>query len=152
MVIDVTELRAQVREVHVHRQVLSDISAAMATYQAKLEQTEEWKGLQELKAGARTQGDLLAKQEQTLREMVYAAFKETGDKAPVAGVTVKQFKRVDFNPAEAMAWCKVNAVALVKEVLDPNYRNVAEALGGPVSITYEPRVTIATDLSKVVME
>ena len=151
--VDKTALQAQVREVQAHRQVISSINAAMAEYQARLEQTEEWKGLQELKAGARTQGDLLANSEQTLRGMAYAAFKETGDKAPVAGVSVKQFKRVDFNPAEAMAWCKIHAPALVKEILDPSYAKIAENLeGAPIEVKYESRVQIATDLSKAVTE
>ena len=151
--VDKAALQARVREVHAHRVVLAINNDAMAVWQAKLEQTEEWKGLQELKAGVRTQGDLLAKSEQSLREMVYAAFKETGDKSPVAGATVKQFKRVDFNPAEAMAWCKIHAPALVKEILDPSYAKIAENLtGAPIEVTYETRVQIATDLSRVVIE
>ena len=153
MVIDVTELKAQVCRVHDTRQLLAQAQERLRAAEVVLELTSEYQKVLDIKSHIKMLISDVQTEEEYLRMNALTAFKETGDKAPVSGVTVKQFKRVDFNPAEAMAWCKIHAPALVKEILDPGYARIAENLeGAPIEVKYESRVQIATDLSKAVTE
>lgn len=86
------------------------------------------------------------------RGLTLDAFKATGDKEPASGATVRLYKRVLYDVAQALQWCKTNAPIYVREVLDTKpFEKAAEhmhAADAPWTIEYDPRPTLATDLSE----
>lgn len=150
---DKEALQSQVRVVHATRQLGGDAQGQLRKAEIMLELTSEYQKVQRLKEQAKTRNRDIQTEEEMLRLMVLPIYQADGDKAPVPGVTVKQFKHMVFDPEVAFAWCEQNAPALIIRTLSPDYGKVAENLpGAPINITYEPRVQIATDLSKAVTE
>lgn len=151
--VDKKSLQAQVREVQACRTYMAELTTQHFEAKKKLEQTPEWLEVERIKALSQPQGTRVSQQEEALRSMALVAYRENGDKAPVAGVTVKQYKHLVYDTAIATEWCKANAPALIMHTLSPDYGKVAENLpGAPIEVVYEPRVQIAKDLGKAVAE
>ena len=78
-----------------------------------------------------------------------AHFNMTGEKAPVAGLAVKEKTVLTYAPEAALAWAKQTGVGLVPETFDARaIEKVAKATPLPfVTITTEPQVQLASDLT-----
>ena len=50
-----------------------------------------------------------------IREHAVDSFRESGDKTPAPGLTVKIFQEIRYNPREAFAWAKEHSIALALE-------------------------------------
>lgn len=106
-----------------------------------------------LMAQAATQD--LATAETKLREMVLAAYAETGDKKPVSGVAIQLRTRLKYDVADAVRWAISNWRESLLSINRGDFERVAKALAaagaddalGFVELVQEPAATIATDLS-----
>lgn len=104
---------------------------------------------------ARNLGDALTFAEKNLRDRAIAEFKATGDKAPCEGVAINMFRRIDYDPQQALGWALDHKLCLN---LDKRaFEKTAKATGANgglsfVHITEEPQATIATDLSQYVKD
>jgi hypothetical protein len=90
--------------------------------------------------------------ERKVHESTLAAFRETGEKAPTPGVSVKLYRQIRYDSAAALRWAKANMPVLIREVLDVKaFERAAsaidEATSGCWRIEYDPRPQIAGDLS-----
>ena len=83
-----------------------------------------------------------------LRLEALEVYEATGNKKPWPGVQIKMYTVVEFNEVEARNWCLEHADSFLK--LDTtSFKKTAENLvGAPVTITREPRISIASDLSQ----
>jgi hypothetical protein len=120
---------------------------ALAAYRA-LPEYVAWNAIVEQQGVIATE---IGQAERMVHELTLAAFKETGDKAPAPGVSVKLYRRLKYGPELALQWARTAMPALIREVLDVKaFERVAQALGeeGDCWTTeYDPRPTIAGDLS-----
>lgn len=87
--------------------------------------------------------------EQRVRDLTLAAFRATGDKAPMPGAAVKLFRQVRYDSERVRDWCWTQAPTLL--VLDAHAFDeigvVLIARGAPAEIAYDPRAQIGRDLS-----
>jgi hypothetical protein len=87
--------------------------------------------------------------EQVARETAVADFRETGAEPP-AGISIKTYSVLIYDPKQADALARVNAPAL----LSLDYKTFDRAVkagtlpGAPAQIVTEARATIASDLSQ----
>lgn len=98
---------------------------------------------------ARVAKQAVADAEATAKALGAAHFLVTGEKAPVAGLTVKERTVLTYTDADAFEFAKRTGVGLVPETYDAkSIEKVAKAMPLPfVTITTEPMVTLASDLS-----
>lgn len=90
--------------------------------------------------------DTLSAEEDSLRQLAVGRYHATGNKNPVAGVTIRIVRKVEYDPDVALAWAKQNNLALLldKKALD----KIALATPLPFAAVHgEPHAQIATDLS-----
>ena len=137
------ELRDQVIEVARLRQNV----AVAADIVRKLREAWDIEHQGELVLLKGTQDDL-AQAEAILRDAAVIAFKETGNKAPVPGVGIRDKTILDYLPSEALTWAKEHGLALALNTKE--FETIAKSGQVPfVKIHTEPQATIATDLAKV---
>jgi len=107
---------------------------------------EEWNKTHQVLFDALTQSSAdVAIEEAKLRELTLLAYAETGNRAPVPGVSVKIFQMLDYDPKEALKWAISHRLALKLDV--PAFEKIAKVEDIPfVIITTEPRAQIATNL------
>ena len=83
-----------------------------------------------------------------LRELTLEAYAETGNKAPVVGVGIREVTKLGYDKTEAFKWAIEHAIALK---LDTSaFEKIAKA--SPLDFVYvyqEPMATIATQLEEV---
>ena len=91
----------------------------------------------------------VAEEEAKLRELVLQSYRDTLEKAPAPGVSVKVLQTLDYNPQDALNWALQHHIALT---LDKKaFENIAKTTPLDfVTIKEEPRAQIATDLSEYV--
>lgn len=137
------ELRDQVIEVAKLRQRLalyrSDVQAAR----------EAWdRDNQGILLALKEAQEKLDAEEKVLRDAAVIEFKETGDKAPVLGVGIREITILEYEAWIAFQWAQEHKVALA---LDKKaFESVAKATPLPfVKTRTEPQATIARDLDKV---
>ena len=83
-----------------------------------------------------------------VREAALAEFRQTGDKAPAKGVSIRLFKTYKYDATEAINWCALNAPTFLA-IDAKRFERAAEQLdGAPVTIEYDPQPAIAGDLSE----
>lgn len=90
-------------------------------------------------------GDVL-KAEAELKDTALELYKETKEKKPIDKVEVKIFKRLEYDPTEALAWCRTNAPSLLVVNKKP-FEKTAVEIGAPVKVSEEAKCTIGGDLS-----
>lgn len=79
------------------------------------------------------------------REAALYAFAAEGDKHPWEGITIKVFKRLEYNVPLAKAWAAAHAPHLL--TLDIKaFEKVAVELGAPVKVLEEPQAQLASKL------
>ncbi len=125
------------------------IEARMHFAQAALEATHPYREIEALK---RERGELL-RQEAVVAEraksLALAQYEASGDKRPEPGVAIRVYRRPVYDMATVIAWCKAQAPAFVREVLDAKaFEKVAlELPGAPVEAVSEARAFVDQDLS-----
>jgi len=101
-------------------------------------------------AERRLQETQVAAKENLLREDAAQAAYGTDNFEPPAGITMKHFTQVVYDPKQADTWARVNVPALM--VLDTKtFEKAARAgtlPGAPVQLIEDVRATIASDLSQ----
>ena len=91
---------------------------------------------------------LMGEAEEKLRELTLQAYAETGDKAPVIGVGIRERTVLTYDNKVAFDWAKAHKMALK---LDTSaFEKIAKASPPEfVKITTEPQATIATQLEVI---
>jgi predicted Zn-dependent protease len=93
--------------------------------------------------------DQVASLDAAVRKAALDDFTKNGEKAIYAGVSVKMYTKVDYDPKAMRDWAKVNMTSLLS--LDRSATELAAKAGilddAPVTVTKEPRAIIASDLS-----
>ncbi len=130
---------AQARKTYAELQKLKD--AAYATW------AETNKDLLNNVGVAQT---MMTQAEADLREAALAEYRETGNARPIAGVQVKIFLELAYDPKEALKWAKEHflAIALDRKEFESIAKSSPHNIEGLVRFTEVPRVQIATDLDK----
>ena len=84
--------------------------------------------------------------EKELKSAALAIYDETQEKKLVDKVEIKIYKRLKYDLAKVLAWCRNNAPSLLIVNKKP-FEKTAVAIGAPVEVTEEAKCTIGTDLS-----
>jgi len=139
-------IREQIREVYIYRKELVRLDT---TVKGSREFWEEENA--HLLIEQKMCKEAVEMSESKLKETSIALFKETSNKAPGPGVEIKMFQVLNYEPLEAFNWARDTGLALQ---LDKKiFEKIAKADPPDfVTITEEPKVTIATDLGKVLGE
>lgn len=144
---EVVNVEAVARELQTARDAEVDAEQKLAWAQIALEQTPEWQEAQRLKAWLAEQRNAVAVAESKLREAALAAYRITGDKNPVPGVSIVLFDKLDYIQDMGLQRLKQHAAMLVEEALD--VKGIEKVPVAPVEVSKEPRVFIADDLNLV---
>jgi len=110
---------------------------------------EEWNKANQGLFDALTQaGAEVAEVEARLRELTLEAYAQTGNKAPVAGVGVREVTKLEYDIKVAFDWAVEHTMALK---LDTSaFEKIARASPPHfVRVFQEPQATIATQLEEV---
>ena len=138
------QLKAQVKVVAEAREKASVLK------QRRTELLDEWnRANQELLDSLTQAGADVAVVEQELRDMTLLAFYQTGDKAPVKGVGIREMTKLEYDAGVAYNWALEHKMAVKLDI--PSFEKIAKA--SPldfVRVYQEPIATIATDLSSFV--
>jgi hypothetical protein len=101
-------------------------------------------------------GSECASAEAMLRASTLAHYEQTKEARPAAGVQVKIFTHLEYDREKADKWTRETGLARIPERLDETaFKAIAKALidkSTPIDfvvVKQEPKVTIATDLEKV---
>lgn len=134
------------------RHCIAEEENMLAGAEAALRTTAQWAAVDHRRGQLQSMRADQAKAEAEIRRQALTAYRETGDKAPHPAIKIKDFTVLDYNDGEALDYARVyipRAVKLVKrkfeqaaKVLEPDF----------VTITKEPRATIARDLSEYLPE
>jgi len=93
-------------------------------------------------------GAEVAEVEATLRELTLKAYAETGDKAPVIGVGIREVTKLDYDKPTAFKWATEHVMALKLDTTA--FEKIAKA--SPLDFIFyyqEPQATIATQLEVI---
>ena len=95
--------------------------------------------------------DAVMEAEAKLRELTLQAYAETGNKAPVPGVGIREIIKLEYDPKEALAWGLEHKVCLKLDVsaFEKMSKTASELRPSFVTLKTEPQATIATDLEAV---
>lgn len=139
-----TQLKYQIKTVVGAREKVSTLK------QRRNDLLEEWnRANQELLDALTQSGADVAIAEQELREMTLLAFYQTGDKAPVKGVGIREMTKLEYDAGVAYSWAIEHRIAVKLDV--SAFEKIAKA--SPlefVKVYQEPIATIATDLLSIV--
>jgi hypothetical protein len=97
-------------------------------------------------------GETVQQEEEAVRAMGLARYRETGEKASCAGVTIAVRTALEYPMADALAWARSTGIALLPEQLD--VKTFAKVVGampdkpGFVHVIETATALIATDLTK----
>ena len=125
---------------------------AVAKLDAVLAVLPERKEADRLRAMRKVQEDAIEQCERAVRAVALDEYAKHQDKAPAPGVTIKTFKRLQYEALAVTVWCRKNAVGLLN--LDvKRFEKVATALECPhVTEVEEPRAYISSDLRSYLEE
>jgi len=90
----------------------------------------------------------VAAEEAKLRELTLQAYAETGNKAPIEGVGIREVTKLEYDEKVAFDWAKAHKMALKLDT--KAFEKIAKAdTPDFVKIITEPQATIATQLEIV---
>jgi len=90
----------------------------------------------------------VAAEETKLRELTLQAYAETGNKAPIEGVGIREMTKLEYDEKVAFDWAKAHKMALKLDT--KAFEKIAKAdTPDFVKIITEPQATIATQLEIV---
>ena len=114
-----------------------------------LEQSDAWLAMVTRRDAVDQMATVVVDLERQVREEALAAYRETGNHRPLAGVVIKMFDQPQYDIPQALAWCVAHAPKYV--TLDRrNFEKAAvvlQDLGAPVTMTKESKAYIDRDLS-----
>jgi hypothetical protein len=139
-------LRELAEHVHEIREALAKDRAELATLQALFNLQNE-----DLITEIRSDSEELARAEQELREATLARFKDSGDKKPGPGVSVRMVTKLSYEPTAAFDWAKQHDIALTLDTKAFEKLAKAGMAAEVATVTNEPQAIIATDLSKALL-
>ena len=131
-----------------NRQKLSRIKATEKTLQEALEQTEEYRKLQEFKSLTKIMADEVERVEELIRSIAYEQFVSDQNKNPCDGIKIKEFSTITITDENAAKrWATENAPSIVT-LNKSKFNSAVKALELPfVEKGIEYKVQIASDLS-----
>jgi hypothetical protein len=130
------------------RRQLDDAKTAETEHDLRLRETTEYQALATAKQARLDIDRAVTLAASAVREAALAEFRQTGDKAPAKGVSIRLFKTYKYDATEAINWCALNAPTFLA-IDAKRFERAAEQLdGAPVTIEYDPQPAIAGDLSE----
>jgi len=141
--LELKELEAQVKVVSEARKHAEDLKDAKNT------SMEQWQSVNvELLQFLRQANETVDIEEDELRQLTIKAYEETGNKAPVPGVGIREVTKLDYEQPEALHWAIEHTMALS---LDKKaFEKIVKASPLPfVTITHPVEATIAQNLEEV---
>lgn len=131
------------------RQEVADRKAEIAGAQVELEATYEWQNI----AGFKKQLDLaqgaLAEAEANVRAVALAEYAANQDKHPHPAVTIKVYEVLAYDAEQAKSYAIAHNLPKLLKLDAKIFEKAANGLDLDfVTVTEEPRATIATDLSE----
>lgn len=102
----------------------------------------------------RQTAEAVAASETALRAVALERYDITKEKRPAPGVEIKLYREYTINAEAGLAWAKEKGLCLIPESLDiAAVKKMATVMPLPfVVVDDEPRVLIASDLSKVALD
>ena len=132
-------------EVALQRKALVSAEDWMASRRAFAELTPEWLDYEAAREIMTDAKDALSAAEAAARIAILAEYESTGSKAPAKGAGVRVLRKATYVLADALAWCRQNAPALL--TVDEKKFVKADLDGAPIEWIETPTATIAADLS-----
>lgn len=130
------------------RQIEAEYQAGVAEAEAELRETRLWSWLEQRREYLAVAKVDVKDAEADVRKAALAVYTENGDTAPHQTVRIKLFTVLEYDDSEAHAYARQNfphalkldkrAFEKVAKVIEPDF----------VTITKQPRATIARDLSE----
>lgn len=114
--------------------------------QNALHTTQEWRVYQAELAAQRLLDDAVTMADALVRQEMMDYYLTTGDKKPTPGIEVQLRKKLVYDQRTVIEWLEVNAPKLIERKVAKGFDKVAETLGAPVTVDYEPFVKMATNL------
>jgi len=148
---DVHELKKHLRALAQWRAEVDRIQELVVSAEKTQQESTAWLALEAaIRQRKEAIGEMQAR-EVEVREMVTAHFVATGEKKPVAGAEVREYKTFEFDAEEALEWATLHVPSALK--LDVKlFKKVAPALGGPIREIPSLRVYLSRDLSAYLEE
>lgn len=142
-----TVLEEKMRALAIARLVSEQAATIVSDKKLALQSLPEWQTYQEEVEKQKNADLLVIAADADVRQEMLNYYQNTGDKKPFpSGIEVKQYKHLTYDSATMLAWCEEHAPAMVEHKLAKKFDSIAEQLGAPVKVEYEPRVQIASDL------
>jgi hypothetical protein len=145
------QIAAQVRQVANLRRREGELNTKIAEAKAAF-----WESIRYLTEEAKQLGSECASAEAMLKANTLAHYQQTGETKPTAGVQVKLYTHPVYDQDQADKWTREHRVARIPEEIIPERfdRRAFEKIAKVTPIDFvvmkeEPKVTIATDLQKV---
>jgi len=117
-----------------------------------VEQLPAWRCYTEARVKVAAAKDATKAARAVVGDATLAAFKATGDKKPMAGASIRMFKRLIYRTEEVWNWLAVNAPTYLVVDKKRFEKAVPTLQGVPATIEYEPRVAVSGDLSAYLRE
>lgn len=150
------ERTAKLKRLAQLRKQMEEDRALVNAYLEEIKKDPRWTGPSSRTTAATVEASQLYIE---LVEESVRLFRETQKKKPFPGLEVKETIVLDYNPVNALEWCKTNLPGAIKLNLNTTlFETNAKAMsknGTPldfVTITTEPKGQIASDLSTYLTE
>jgi len=143
------DLKQSLKTLAMARRTEEIISNHIADIQTMLQNSPAGQALMGFKRDLAAAKDTTTTAEAAVRTTAKDQYFVDLNKAPAPGVRINLHREVDHDPAQLLAWCKVNAPTLVEESLKKDFLKAVVTLPfAPISFRYEPQPQIAADLSQ----
>ena len=144
-----TKIQDGIKDLALARQVEAECKAEVANIQTQLEASWLWQTLTQHKAILKSASEAANQQADYVRELALAAYNEAGNKNPHTAVKIKMYTVLAYDEKEALDFCRdcmPDALKLDRHAFEKVAKD--SPLVDFVTITKEPRATIARDLSE----
>lgn len=143
-------LKELVEELKEKRLTIDGYQSLIAETEAELEELPEWGRLQKYKQMLEEVRQEERDLENQIRQQAVEEYQRTGEKKPAAGIGIRVYKKLKYEPEQARAWCYTNlreALRLDKTAFEKYAKGVADVKPiGFVEFYEEPSATIAKEL------
>lgn len=130
------------------RENVEDKKENIKEFEILVEQTSEFKDLQQAKDHLSQLAYDLASLEAEYREICLESYKETGEKQQLGGM-IKIFKKYNYDEEAAIAWAVEHKIVTVLKLDSSAFKKVANSMQVEFVETLEiPRMTLSKDFSK----
>ena len=119
-----------------------------------LEQTQEWQDYQTTKEKFEEVKQEIEDLRAEINDLTLDEYEKTGNKKPVSGVSIRIYKKVDYEDEIAFEWCMNHlqpALKIDKTKLEKHLKAIEETAPPNWCVYYEePKPTIASDLKEYI--